>query len=308
LNTVAHPGRGAAIAAGLIYAALWGGSIFYLFANDNEDWVTGALVMAIFGLALSGIAWLLTRGADAPAIEVRRPAVESGAVLIYLALYAVLFLGYGMTAARAAFPAGPQQELLVMAAKLVVHVVLPASLLVLLGARLAPLVQTGLTGRKFWRTFVVLGAIFIALLCVISPSLQEIAATNAPLSVLAWAAPASFMWIAVEAGLNEEFLFRGVLQTRLSALFRSPWAGVLVTALLFAIAHAPGLFLRGGPDVDGWSTDPLQVIAYTFAVLSPMGLLFGLIYARTKSLLLVVLLHASVDVLPNLAEFINTWT
>jgi len=308
LTAATRQGKGAAIAAGLIYVTLWGGSTFYLLAKDNEDWFTGALVMAIFGLALSGVAWLLTRGANAPPIDVKRPALESGAVLLYLGVYAVLFLGYGMTAARAAFPPGPQQELLVMVAKLAAHVVLPALLLVLLGARLAPLFQAGLEGRKFWRTLIVLGAIFIGLLCFISPSLADIAAANAPLSVLAWAVPASFAWVAIEAGLNEEFLFRGVLQSRLSALFSSAWAGVFVTALLFAIAHAPGLFLRGGPDVDGWSADPLQVVAYTFAVLSPMGLLFGLIYARTKSLLLVVLLHACVDVLPNLAEFIDTWT
>jgi membrane protease YdiL (CAAX protease family) len=120
-------------------------------------------------------------------------------------------------------------------------------------------------------------------------------------------APVSFVWIAIEAGLNEEFLFRSVLQTRLSAWFRSAWAGVLVTSVVFGLVHMPGLFFRGGPDVDGWSTDPLQVAAYTIAVLSPMGLLFGLIYARTKSLLLVVLLHGLVDVLPNMAEFIRTW-
>ena len=41
---------------------------------------------------------------------------------------------------------------------------------------------------------------------------------------------------------------------------------------------------------------------------APIGLLFGLTYARTKSLLPVVLRHACVDVLPNLAEFIETWT
>src|SRR5215510_6995635 len=101
--------------------------------------------MAIFGLALSGMAWLLTLGVKAPAIEVKRPALESGAVLVYLAVYAVLFLGYGMTAARAAFPAGPQQELLVMGLKLSVHVVLPALLLVALGARLTPLLRSGLS-------------------------------------------------------------------------------------------------------------------------------------------------------------------
>lgn len=44
------------------------------------------------------------------------------------------------------------------------------------------------------------------------------------------------------------------------------------------------------------------------AVLSPIGLTFGLIYARTKSLLLVILLHGLVDWLPNLADFVETWT
>lgn len=138
-------GKGGAVVAAIGYAALWGAAVAYLFANDNEGWFTAVLVMAIFGVALSGVAWLLTRGAAAPPIEVKRPALESGAVLLYLALvYAVLFTGYGMTAARAAFPAGPQQELLVMALKLTAHIVLPALLLVLLGAKLAPLFQAGL--------------------------------------------------------------------------------------------------------------------------------------------------------------------
>lgn len=300
-------GRGAAIAAVAAYILLWGGSVAYLALTDG-DFVTPIFVMGIFGLGLSLFAWLLTRGADAPAIEVKRPALESVAVLLYLVLYAVLFLGFGMTAARGAFPEGPAQELTVMGLKLSAHVILPALLLVLLGARLAPLFQAGLKGRKFWRTLIVLGAIILGLLCVISPSLNNIAATNAAPSLLAWAAPVSFIWIAIEAGLSEEFLFRAVLQTRLSAWFKSAWAGVFVTSVLFGLAHAPGLFMRGGPGVDGWSTDPLQVIAHTIAVLSPMGLLFGLIYARTKSLLLVVLLHGLVDVLPNMADFIRLWT
>ena len=89
---------------------------------------------------------------------------------------------------------------------------------------------------------------------------------------------------------------------------RSPWAGVFVSAIIVGVAHAPGLYLRGGADTDGSSAALMQVIAYTIAVLAPMGLLFGLIYARTKSLLLVVLLHGLVDVLPNMNEFIRTWT
>lgn len=300
-------GRSAAIAAGLVFAVLWGGSAFYLFANNNENWFTALIVMAIFGLGLSGLVWLLTRGAEAPAIEVKRPALESGVVLAYLGVvYAVLFLGYGMNWARS-ISEQQTQEVVVLALKLAVHVVLPALLLLALGARVAPLLRAGLSGRKFWRTLIVLGLIILALLCVISPSLRNIAETGAGAEVLAWAAPATFIWMSLEAGLTEEFLFRGVVQTRLGAFFRSGAAGVLITSILFGVAHAPGLFFRGGPAVDGWSADPLQVIAYTIAVLAPMGLLFGLIYARTKSLLLVVLLHAAVDVLPNMSDFIRIW-
>lgn len=299
--------KGVAIAAMAAYAVIWSAASAYLFATGG-DWTTAVLVQLIFGLALSGVAWLLTRGANAPPIEVARPGLESAAVLVYLVVYAVLFLGYGMSAAREAFPPGREQELLVMGVKLLAHIALPALLLALLGARLSPIMQAGLKGRKFWRTLIVLGAIFLGLLSVISPSLHEIAETGVAPATLAWVAPVSFVWIAIEAGLNEEFFFRGVVQTRLSAWFRSPWAGVVATSLIFALVHMPGLYLRGGPDVQGWSTDPVQVAAYTIAVLSPISLLFGLIYARTKSLLLVVLLHGLVDVLPNMAEFIRTWT
>jgi membrane protease YdiL (CAAX protease family) len=301
-------GKGAAIAAVAAYGVLWGAAVFYLFSRGNEDWFTGVFVLAVFGLALPGLGWLLTRGAEAPAIEVKRPAVEGGAVLVYLALYAVIFLGYGLTALCDVFPEERAEESLVLGAKLVAHVALPALVLMMLGARLAPLVQAGFSGRKFWRTLIVMGAVLIGLNAVISPSMREIAETGAGPSLLAWAAPATFAWVAIEAGLNEEFLFRAFAQTRLSAWFGSVWAGVIVTSLVFGLAHAPGLFLRGGPDTDGWSPDPLQVIAYTIAVLSPIGFLFGLIYARTKSLLLVVLLHACVDVLPNMGDFIRIWT
>jgi membrane protease YdiL (CAAX protease family) len=301
-----NEGRTATTLAVLAYALAWGGSVAFM-ARTGADWTTPVEVFVIFGLMCGGLAWLLTRGAEAPAIEVRRPALETGVLVAYLAIYAVAFLGFGMSAARAALPAGREQSLLVMALKLGVHVLAPCAILLLLGARLSPLFQLGLKGRKFWRVLIVMGGVFLGLLCVISPSLQQIAALKAAPQSLALIAPFSFFWIAIEAGLNEEFLFRAVLQTRLSALFRSPVAAICVTALLFGLGHAPGLYLRGGLDDEGASHNLLEVVAYTIGVLSPMGLLFGLIYARTKSLLLVVLLHATVDVLPNLPEFFKIW-
>lgn len=298
-------GPSAAFIAG--YGLIWAAATGYLAATGG-DWTFPIVALGIFGLILPAIAWALTRRARPPAVRVDRPGLELGAVLVFLAIYAVGFLGYGMTAVKAGVPAGPGQEVAVLVLKLAVHVAAPMVLLAALGARLSPLFDTGLRRPGFWPPLLVLGAILLTLLGVVSPSLKEIGALSPSLATLAWAAPASFLWLALEAGLCEEFLFRAVLQTRLAAVLKSETGAVVIGSLLFALAHVPGLFLRGDPSVDGYSTDVFQVVAYTVATLSPIALLFGFLWARTRSLLLVVLLHAAVDVLPNMAEFIQTWS
>jgi membrane protease YdiL (CAAX protease family) len=290
----------------VLFLVLWGGSTAYLGATGG-DWTFPLVALLIFGAGLSGVAWLTTRGVKTTPIAVDGPRRESLALVVYMALYAIFFLGYGMGALRETIPAGRGQEIAVLLVKLVVHVVLPAVLLLALGARIRPLLRSQLPARQFWLTLLVLGAIITALLAVVSPSLSEIGAVDASVATLAWAAPVAFVWLAVEAGLNEEFLFRAVLQTRLSAWFNSDLTGIVVTSVIFGLGHAPGLFLRGGPGIDGWSTDPWQVIAFTIATLAPLSLFVGFVYARTKSLLLCVLLHAAVDFLPNLADFLTTW-
>jgi membrane protease YdiL (CAAX protease family) len=288
------------------YAAVWAAATAYL-AMKGGDWTFPLISMGVFGLLLSGVAVLLTRKAAAPAVRVARPGLELAAVLAFLLVYAVGFLGYGMGWARSVLPAGREQELLVLGLKLAVHVGLPCLLLLALRADLAPLFSAGLRRKGFWPTLLVLGAILMALLAVLSPSLKQIAQLHPSAATLAWTAPAAFIWSAVEAGLCEEFLFRAVLQSRLAAVLKTEAGAVVVGASLFALAHAPGLFLRGAPGVDGYSTDPLQVVAFTLASLSPLALLFGTVWARTRSLLLIVLLHAAVDILPSLPPFISTW-
>jgi membrane protease YdiL (CAAX protease family) len=288
------------------YLAIWGAAVAYL-AFKGADWTFPLISLGVFGGALSGLAVVLTRNARPAPIPILRPGLELAAVLGFLGVYAVGFLGWGMGAARHVFPAGRSQELLVMGVKLAVHVGLPALLLILLGAQVRPLLRVQVNRPGFWPPLIVLGAIILALLSVVSPALRQIAGLHASVATLAWVTPAAFVWIALEAGLCEEFLFRAVLQTRLAAVLRSEVGAVVVGALLFALAHAPGLFLRGGPDVDGSSNDLLQVIAFTLATLSPVALLFGTLWARTRNLLLIVLLHAAVDILPNLAAFAHTW-
>ena len=288
------------------YLAAWAAATGYM-AFKGADWSFAVVSLGVFGLALPGLAIPLTRKARAPTIPVARPALELAAVLAFLAVYAAGFLGWGMGAVRHAVPAGREQELLVLAVKLAVHVAAPALLLAALGAQLRPLFSARADRPGFWPPLLVLGAIILALLSVVSPALKQIAGLHVAPQTLALGGLGAFVWFAIEAGLCEEYLFRAVLQSRLTAVLRSEAGAVVIGALLFALAHVPGLFLRGGPGVDGWSTDPLQVVAFTIATLSPIALLFGTLWARTRSLLLIVLLHAAVDVMPNMAEFVRTW-
>jgi membrane protease YdiL (CAAX protease family) len=80
-------------------------------------------------------------------------------------------------------------------------------------------------------------------------------------------------------------------------------------AVLFGLAHAPGYVLRGGHAAEGMAIapDPLAAMAYAIVVVSPIGFMFGVLWTRTRSLGLVVLLHGFTDVVPNLAPFARTW-
>lgn len=291
----------------LMFLAGWAVSTAYLAAK-GADWLFPIVSLLIFGVALSAIAWWLTRRTGAPALPVEHPRREATGLLLYLLLYAVLFVGILFTSIKTAIPAGREQDLAMLGFKLLIHVVLPATLLMWLGGRVRPMWDTGLGRRGFWPTLLVIGGLLVGLVALASPSLREIGALDlAPGVAAAWIA-ASLVWMSLEAGLCEEFLFRAGLQSRLQAWLATPAGAIALTSVIFALCHAPGLYLRGTPGTEGWSTDPLQVAAYTVATLAPVSVLFGVLWFRTRSLLLVVLLHGSVDMLPNTADLVRNWT
>lgn len=128
-------------------------------------------------------------------------------------------------------------------------------------------------------------------------------------SQLAIGLPLCFAWLFFEVSLVEEFFFRALIQTRLAAWFRSEVSGVALMALLFGLSHAPGFILRhaGLEDAIGANPSPADSIAYAIVVLSVGGILFGIVWARTKNLLAVMIIHAATDLLPNFAQFVKTW-
>lgn len=297
----------ASVRALLIYLAVWGLSTAYI-AVTGGDWVFPIASLVIFGLILSGIIWFLTRKMNAPAVPVASPKRESLGLLGYLAIYAFLLIGVWLGTVRNSVPEGPNQEWAVLAYKLLIHVGLPMAVIVALGGTIRPLFDAGTQRKGFWSTLIVLCALMFALLALVSPSLKQIGELNlAPAAALFWVL-ASWAWLSAEAGLCEEFLFRACLQSRLTAWLKTPVAGITLTSVLFGLSHWPGLYLRGGPGVDGWSTDPIQVAAFTVATLSPLSVALGVLWARSRSLLLVVLVHGAIDALPHTAETFQIWS
>lgn len=126
---------------------------------------------------------------------------------------------------------------------------------------------------------------------------------------LVFGLPLLFFWLVFEVGLVEEFFFRGLVQSRLTVITKSETGGIILSGLSFALAHAPGFYLRGGGTLDNLVQHPSIFISvgYSIIVLSVLGFFLSIIWSRTKNLWLVMAIHAFGDLLPNLADFVKTW-
>ena len=80
-------------------------------------------------------------------------------------------------------------------------------------------------------------------------------------------------------------------------------------SMIFGLAHAPGFILRHAGAVEGLGANPtgLDAIAYSITTLAISGVFLGVIWARTKNLFALMLIHAAADLSPNLSDFVKTW-
>ena len=249
----------------------------------------------------------LTGRADPPPAAMRDAKRLSLGLFCYLAFYAVVVVGWGLGLIKQALPEGPMRVSTVLGYKLVFHVAIPGALIMRLGGNLRETFDPGLWRKGVPLTFGIFAAICFGLLAILSPSLRQIAETGVKGGQLLFWVGLSWLWMSIEAGLCEEYLFRAGLQSALASWLRSPLGGILIASVLFALAHWPGLYLRGGPEVDGWSTNPVQVAAFTIATLSPVAIFMGVLWARTRSLVLIVFIHGAIDALPHTAAMIQTF-
>src|SRR4051812_35948017 len=297
---------------------IYGASLGLLWPNKSFGHADAIWQLIIFGLAFPIVAWVTTLRAKPLTVGVKRSA--AGMMLLGVCVVGItLYLVWGSTLSEMLVPmswmGSPRIKfVIVFARKLIVFVAIPFLLFRFIfgyrwkdyGVQFAGLRALG--GNHF--------AVVLALSCAILLFQYFLGGGAAPLrrgefsaAQLAIGLPLCFLWLFVEAGLVEEFFFRGLLQTRLAIWFKSEVTGVALMALAFGLAHAPGFILRraGLAEAIGENPSAADAIAYAIVVLSVGGIFFGIVWARTRNLYAVMVIHAATDLLPNLKEFVETW-
>jgi membrane protease YdiL (CAAX protease family) len=295
-----------AIAAAL-FLSLWGACTAFLAASgDNFLFPIASLV--VFGVVFSGLAVLLTRKTGAPPVPVKHPRRESLVLLAYLLVYALVLFGplFGML--KGAFEPGRLQQSVVLAYKLLVHVVAPASLIFLARGHLQGIFDWGLRRPGVLVSLVVFSLVMIVAVAMLNSSFDQLSARGLSTGAVAGWILLAWAWMSLEAGVSEEFLFRCLLQARLTAWTKSGPLAIVATAVVFALVHVPGFYFRGGEEVAVQASGLPQIIALSIAGLGPIALLLGILWHRTRSFLLVVLVHGAIDAVPAVDKMIRIWS
>ncbi len=296
--------------------ALWLFLLLYclgigVLAVDGRPLEETLAVLLIFGFGLPLLGLLCCMRLPQPGLPAP-PLRRELPVLLALLVGVTLFLSAKGGMLAALLPAVPDprwHDVVNALLKLAAFVALPALVLRLLhgGWPSAGAVTAG-RGR-LWLCFAVLGAIAVAVQFAVGTGAQQLLKPEIQARHWVLGSLLCFLWMSLEAGIVEEFFFRWLLQSRLAALTGSQVSAVCLAALAFGLAHAPGFWLRGAGADEGLGAHPglLVAAAYSVTMQGIVGLLFGVLWARTRSFTLVVALHGLVDAAANAPAFMETW-
>ena len=292
--------RSTGISLLVAYVMVYAATLFAMVRYGQFDASESLGVFVVLGIGFSLVAWLLTIGIKPLPYEVREPRQETAALLMYLIPLAV-FIAYGFSAIRRWVPGEPADSLLILAAKLAVFVAIPTWILVArFGYRRRELTPLS-TKTSHMLVFVGMAFVLLVFQSLAGRGLKDITQAHVPGNTLLFGMPFVFLWLMLEVGVVEEFFFRVLLQSRLSAVLKSKLGGIVLASLVFGLVHAPGLYLRSGATEEGLSANPslLMAVGYSIVITSVAGFFLGVLWARTRNFLLLVLVHAAADLLPN---------
>jgi CAAX protease family protein len=283
--------------------------LFLLHKLEHFEISEPLLVLAILGIGFSLLAWWVTRQAVPLAFAVKHPGNEVLLLLGYLLVLA-LYLTWGAGPVAHLADKEPLKSVVGLAVKLALFVFLPLVLFCVgWGYRLSDLVVTGGAPRHV-RPAIWMSLALVVFQCVLGRGLADIQHSGLSRLALAVGVPLVYLFLLIEVGLVEEFFFRVLLQSRLAAWLNSEMGGIVGMALLFGLAHAPGLHYRPGATQEAVGAHPswLMAIGYSVVITSVAGFFLGVLWARTRNLLLVMAVHAAGDLVPNLVPMLKSWT
>jgi membrane protease YdiL (CAAX protease family) len=288
-----------------------------VWISSGKSWVEPVAIGVIFGLALPALVLLLTIGVS-PLVPIASRSwtqmIFVAAYLVALAVYLARYHGLAVDTVTQFFgPGEAAHQAAKLLVKLAVFVVVPGFIMrAVFGRSWASLGWNRLTAMLRPRhvlAAIVLAAAVCAVNFVVGPG-QEITHAAQSVSLVTFIAGMAFtmVWLVIEVGLVEEFMFRGIVQSTVEAFTRSPLAGIFLTGIAFGLAHAPGLILGRGVD-SGLAGDhsTLAVLAYSILVLTCASFLVGVLWVRTRNLLLLMFVHAATDLLPNYVEMAHAF-
>lgn len=303
------------VVVGLI---LYAAGLTVLLQNKNFELGGALIVLVLFGLIFPALAWLATIRAVPLSISVRpsgREILVLSGFIVALSIYLIGGPQWIDNHLPEAWTDSSKIKLFVtLAKKLIVFVALPFAVFrFAFGYRLRDFgIQfeglRALAGNHL-PVVLVVGVALVAFQYFVGGGAAPVRHGNFSKHQLLVGLPLCFIWLVIEVGLVEEFFFRALVQSRLAAWFKSEVSGVVLMSLVFGSAHAPGFIFRQAGSVEGLGANPsaLDAIAYSIVVLSVSGILFGVMWARTKNLFALMLIHAAGDLLPNFANFVQVW-
>jgi CAAX protease family protein len=303
---------------------LIGGLILYacafalLLRNKSFDATDAVVVLIIFGIGFPFIAWVATRRALPLLISITPGRSQLIILIGYIVLLSLYLIGgpqwIDQHLPSAWIDSVRTKFFVTLTKKLLVFVAIPLAIFWFgFGYRIRDfgIQREGLRAlcRSHLPVVVVVGGAFLAFQYFFSGGGAAFRREHFTAYRLLLGIPLCFIWLFVEAGLVEEFFFRALVQSHLAAAFKSEVSGIVLMSLIFGMAHAPGFIFRHAGEVEGLGSNPsaLDAIAYSIVVLAISGVTFGVIWARTKNLFAVMLIHAAGDLLPNFVGFAQTW-
>jgi membrane protease YdiL (CAAX protease family) len=275
----------------LIFVAVYIFAVVLTLLNEPEN------ALAYIGLSVASLFlcwWIidLTKKITIQDIKINRPGLEL--IVGFLILIAWDYLPLPK------IDFGDKWNIGIILKKMILFAGLPFFFLKI---RKNSLASMGLT-NKDWKKNLWIG--FIIFLALAIPNAFFVGNTGGEILSGKYSAPqvgiglfSSFIYFFLMAGFSEEFFFRSFIQTRISYLLRSSVSGVLITSLIFGLGHIQGI-MQWYPGITIGEAFCRAFFLQTF-----MGIMFGVLWERTRNLIPCVFIHSGVDGLNNLFSIIT---